>query len=448
MRGSVVSRFIKFVVMATKKLRIYAPDVTPRLEYTAGVIFDTVLGISFELTTDRRKIGTGPAIFYSEEKVKDLFVIRPSGLLSATGFTFPEPEVSFQDGMPVLFAGDDGSIPFDLFSAVFYMLSRYEEYRPFSPDAHGRFQGSGSLAGRNGFSRKPVVEIWARYLAGELVKRYPVLTIRHNEYNSLVTLDVDQPFAYRSRGFLRSMGGLVRGLAGTGARPAERIKTMTGSKDDPYDSFGWIEEQLRNAGSDALFFFPTGDQGEYDHNPPYRDHDYGKIIRKYDTLFGSGVHPSYRSAGRIKTLKTEVERYRTITGHLPEKARQHWLLLRMPETYQAWEEAGISHDYTMGFNDKPGFRAGIARPFPFYDLAREKRSGITVIPFQVMDGTLRQYMNLDPDSAIGVIDELITATRKVGGLFVSIWHNTSLNEGNGWEGWRRVFLEMLSMQKA
>ena len=434
--------------MATKKLRIYAPEITPRLEYTAGVIFDTILGMSYELTADRRKTDTGPAIIYSGEKVRDQFVIRPSGLLSATGVSMPEPEVSLLDGMPLLYAGVDGSIPFDLFSAVFYMLSRYEEYQPFAPDAHGRFQGSGSLAGRNGFLRKPVTEIWARYLAGELVKHYPVLTIRHNEFKSLVTIDVDQPFAYRSRGFLRSIGGLVRGLAGTGVKPAERIKTMTGSREDPYDSFGWIEEQIRKADSDALFFFPTGDQGEYDHNPPHRDHDYGEIIRKYDSLFGSGVHPSYRSAGRTKLLKTEVERYRNITGHFPDRARQHWLLLRMPDTYQAWEVAGISHDYTMGFNDQPGFRAGIARPFPFYDLARERRTGITIVPFQVMDGTLRQYMHLDPGSAIGVIEELITATRKVGGLFVSIWHNTSLNEGNGWEGWRSVFTETLSMQKA
>ena len=443
----VADRFSKFVVMATKKLRIYAPDVTPRLEYTAGVIFDTVLGISFELTSDRRRIGTGPSIIYSGEKVRDQFVIRPSGLLSATGVSFPDPVVSFADGMPMLYPADDGSIPFDLFSAVFYMLSRYEEYHPFAPDAHGRFQGSGSLAGRNGFLRQPVVETWARYLAGELVRRFPVLTIRHNEYSSLVTVDVDQPFAYRSRGFLRSVGGLVKGLTGTGAKPAERIKTMTGGRDDPYDSFGWIEEQLRNSGSKAMFFFPTGDQGEYDHNPPYRDHDYGQIIRKYDSLFGSGLHPSYRSAGRTKLLRTEAERYRNITGHYPDKARQHWLLLSIPETYQAWEEAGISHDYTMGFSDEPGFRAGIARPFPFYDISREKRTGITVVPFQVMDGTLRQYMHLGPDSAIGVIEELIAATRKAGGLFVAIWHNTSLNEGNGWEGWRRVFLEMLSMQK-
>jgi hypothetical protein len=347
----------------------------------------------------------------------------------------------------VLFPVEEGTIPFDLFSASFYMLSRYEEYLPFSPDAHGRFPGAGSAAFRGGFLRIPVVEIWSRYLAIELVKRYPVLTIRHNEYHALVTVDVDQPFAYRSRGFLRSMGGIVKGLAGVGARPADRLKTMSGSMEDPYDSFSYIEEKLKANGSDALFFFPTGDQGEYDHNPPWRDHDYGEIFRRYDTMFGSGLHPSYRSAGRPKTLRTETERYSAITGHHPEKARQHWLLLTMPDTYRAFGEAGIRHDYTMGFNDEPGFRAGIARPYPFYDISAERTTGLTIVPFQVMDGTLRQYMHLQPDAALEVIGSLITATRKVGGLFVSIWHNTSLNEGNGWEGWRRVFEETLAMQK-
>ncbi|HNX83938.1 MAG TPA: hypothetical protein PKK03_05755, partial [Bacteroidales bacterium] len=208
--------------MATRKLWIYSPEVSPRLEYAAGVIFSTVLGINYEITTDRRKIGGSPAVFYTNEKVKDQFVIRPSGLLDATGVEQIRPEVSFIGEMPVLFAAEGGSIPFDLFSAVFYMLSRYEEYLPFSPDAHGRFPGAASLAGRGGFLRIPVVEIWSKFLAIELIRRYPVLTIRHNEYSALVTVDVDQPFAYRSRGFLRSMGGLVKGLAGVGARPADR----------------------------------------------------------------------------------------------------------------------------------------------------------------------------------------------------------------------------------
>lgn len=442
-----ISPFFKFADMGTKKLRIYSPEVTPRLEYAAEIIFSTILGIEYEITTDRRRLGTGPSIIYSGEKVRDQFVVRPSGLLSETVVREISPDVSFIDEVPLIFPADDGTFPFDVFSATFYMVTRYEEYLSFAPDVHGRFPGERSLAYRGGFLLMPVVEIWARFLAEELVKYFPVITIRHNEFRSMLTVDVDQPFAYRSRGFLRSMGGLVKGLAGTGARATERVRTMTGAIPDPYDSFGYIEKQIKDHGIEALFFFPTGDQGEYDHNPPYRDHDYGEIIRKYDAMFGSGIHPSYRSAGRPKILKMETERYRHIAGHHPEHARQHWLLLRMPETYQAWESAGIKYDYTMGYADEPGFRAGMARPFPFYDLSRERRTDLTVVPFQVMDGTLRQYRLLTPEASIAVIRSLVNATRQVGGLFVSVWHNTSLSESNGWEGWRKVFEETLALQK-
>jgi hypothetical protein len=433
--------------MGTRKLRIYSPNVTPRLEYVAGVIFSSILGVDYEITDDRRKIGGNPSVFYSDEKVKDQFVIRPSGFLSATGVTAMEPEVKRIGDMPVLFPAEDGAFPFDIFSAAFYMLSRYEEYLPFASDAHGRFPGDKSLAYRSGFLQMPVVDIWARYLAAALVKRYPVITIRRNEFSSLLTFDVDQPFAYKSRGFLRSMGGIMKGIAGTAAKPAERLRTMAGQKDDPYDSFGYIDEQVKVHGCSALYFFPTGDQGAYDHNPPYKDREYMSVIRKYDTMAGTGLHPSYRSVGRPKTLKMEVERYRHITGHNPERARQHWLLLHMPETYQAYENAGIKYDYTMGFADEPGFRAGIARPFLFYDLTHEKITGLTVVPFQVMDGTLRQYMHLTSDAAIAVIRTIIEATRNAGGLFVSVWHNTSLAEIKGWEGWKRVFEETLALQK-
>jgi hypothetical protein len=433
--------------MTHRKLRIYSPCITPRLEYVTGVIFSSVLGIDYEITDDRRKIGNSPSIIYSDEKVKDQFVIRPSGLLSATGVTALVPEVTHISEMPVLFASDEGLFPFDIFSAAFYMLSRYEEYLPFTNDAHGRFPGSQSLAFRGGFLQMPVVDIWARYLAGALVKRYPVLTIRHNEFTSLLTVDVDQPFAYKSRGFLRSVGGIVKGITGTGAKPADRIRTMTGQKDDPYDTFAYIDEQVKIHGSGALYFFPVGDQGPYDHNPHYKDHDYTEVIRKHDSMTGSGLHPSYRSAGRPKVLKMEADRYRHITGHNAENARQHWLLLNMPGTYQAFENAGIRNDYTMGFADEPGFRAGIARPFLFYDLSREKITGLTIVPFQLMDGTLRQYMHLTPEAAMKVARTIIEATRNVGGHFVSVWHNTSLTETNGWEGWKTVFEEMLVLQK-
>ena len=102
----------------------------------------------------------------------------------------------------------------------------------------------------------------------------------------------------------------------------------------------------------------------------------------------------------------------------------------------------------MGYADEPGFRAGIARPFFFYDLKVESLTNLRIIPFQVMDSTLYDYKKLDPDIAKEVILNFINETRRVGGLFVSIWHNTSLIDNEERKQWREVFEFMIRNQEA
>ena len=64
-----------------------------------------------------------------------------------------------------------------------------------------------------------------------------------------------------------------------------------------------------------------------------------------------------------------------------------------------------------------------------------------------MDTTLIHYMNLDPQHAEEVIIKLINETRKSGGLFVSLWHNTTLLNEPEWMGWRTLFEKVLDFQK-
>jgi hypothetical protein len=108
-------------------------------------------------------------------------------------------------------------------------------------------------------------------------------------------------------------------------------------------------------------------------------------------------------------------------------------------SYRNLSAAGISEDYSMGFQDEPGFRAGIARPYMFYDVAEDKRTNLTIFPFQVMDVTLKGYKKLNPEMAKETISNMISQTRKVGGLFVSIWHNTTLLDTPECRKWREVF---------
>ena len=120
----------------------------------------------------------------------------------------------------------------------------------------------------------------------------------------------------------------------------------------------------------------------------------------------------------------------------------------MPDTYQNLLNLGIGEDHTMGYSSQTGFRAGIARPFYFYDLVREKPTLLRIVPFQVMDRTLLTYLKLTPDEACKEFEYYTITIKSVGGQFVSLWHNTSLSNYEEWSGWKKVFEYMINLNAA
>jgi len=105
---------------------------------------------------------------------------------------------------------------------------------------------------------------------------------------------------------------------------------------------------------------------------------------------------------------------------------------------------GISEDYTMGFASLAGFRAGTCTPFFFFDLSRNRRTKLLIQPFQVMDVTLKNYLQMEPEEAGQLIEELMMEVKKVGGTFISLWHNESLKDSGQWLGWRKIFEQILA----
>ena len=97
----------------------------------------------------------------------------------------------------------------------------------------------------------------------------------------------------------------------------------------------------------------------------------------------------------------------------------------------------------MGFADAVGFRAGTAVPFPWYDLSGEKATPLMVHPFQVMDVTLRNYLGLAPETALDHLRPIIEITRETGGVFCTLWHNSSFSLIDGWKNWKPVFEKLI-----
>ena len=434
--------------MDSGPVKIYSREDTPRLRYIAGIVLGDILGLSWDVITDKRKLGKNPVINYSSDNISGSFKINPASVLFEKGICQKQIELSEWKGLPVIFqTTSDSDISFDIFAASFFLVTRYEEYLEFIPDQYGRFTSSSSLAFKHGFLDKPIIDLWAKELAKAFLKRFPTVVFRRNEYKSLLTIDTDQPFAFQGKNIFRSIGGLFNDKNAGTPNMSDRYRIITQGEKDPFDVFDYIIENIEKNNIDSRFFFPVGDHSKFDKNPSWKNDDYRNLIQKVSGKYRVGLHPSFTAGGDGSLVSTEAVRLQSILGEKIIFSRFHYIRLSMPRSYENVLKAGISEDFSMGYPDEPGFRSGIARPYFFYNISEERQTNLRIIPFQVMDGTLYDYKKLDPEGSKEVILKLINETRKVGGLFVSIWHNTSLLDSEKWKGWREVFEFMIMNQK-
>lgn len=433
----------KFVCM-DMEVRIFTAEDSPRLRFIASLLLGEILGLPWMITSDRRKIRNRPVINYSNKKIDGTFHIVPEGLLSETCISPREIMVTQWKGLPVFFNSQpDSDFPFDIFAASFYLLSRYEEYGDDRIDEHGRYMASSSLAFRNGFLQVPVVDLWVMEFAKAFIRKFRNITIKRNEFRSLLTFDADQPFAFVGKNILESIGGIVGELRSNSLNIRRRYRTITHSEKDPYDVFDFLTRLAGEYKVETRFFFPVGAHSKRDKNPSWKNPDYRELIRDLSGKHAFGLHPSYEAAFNPSLFHSEKTHLCEIAGNNVICSRFHYLRFRLPESYRNIIKSGITEDYSMGYSDEPGFRSGIARPYFFYDLTEEKQTELRIYPFQIMDETLFQLKQLGNDAALQLINNIVSRVKSVGGMYISIWHNTSLLEDEAGIERRSVLGEML-----
>ena len=425
-------------------LTIYStlPDA-PRLRYPLEVLFGTLLACDFQLTADRElyQATDGPRINYSRQRLSSGELFIPAGPLLFEKGVDPRArplEVATVADLPAFFflEAPTADLPFDLFALIFFLLSRYEEYLPFAADEHGRFPATASLAFRHNFLDRPLVEEWAGRLAERIGSRFPGWTVRPSAYRFLPTYDIDLAWAYRHRGLARTLLALPRS-------PRKRLEVLLGRREDPFAAaFHWLDELHERWPTDPVFFFLLASFGRYDRGIHYRKRALQRLIEDLAGRYRLGIHPSYRSSRDDRRLPREIGRLAAILQEPVSRSRQHYLRLRLPATYRGLLQNGIRADFTMGFADAIGFRAGTATPFPWYDLKREQATPLAIWPFQVMDVSLKNYLQLSPGEALPAVLPLIRRCRQVGGTFITLWHNSSLADEGEWAGWRETYRQI------
>ncbi|MBU3009864.1 polysaccharide deacetylase family protein [Polaribacter vadi] len=428
---------------------VYTHKITPRVRYIFKHILTRTLLISVDFTNKVEEFvaHNGPKLSYTKTPLGTEFFIKSNELLFEQGLNDVEIMMNKWEDVPCFFATNSkSSIPFDIFAASFYLITRYEEYLPHVKDIHGRFTAEQSLAFKKGFLEKPVVDIWAFKFLELLKEKFPDYDYEKRTYNFISTIDIDNAFAYKHKSLVRSVGGFFNDLFHFKLLNVwTRFVVTFNIKNDPFNTFAKLLRFKKDYNVKTIFFFLIGDYTTLDTNVSASKEKYRLLIKEMVDYAKVGLHPSYFSMQNFAMLKKEKERLEGITNTPVKSSRQHYLRFSLPETYQHLIDLEIEEDYSMGYASNVGFRASTCTPFYFYDLDFEIQTPLKIYPFAVMDTTLNDYMKLTPKQSLGRIRDLKNEVKAVNGTFITLFHNESLSDYLRWKGWKRLYESMLKI---
>lgn len=435
-------------------IHILGPVFTSRHKYVFHLVFKVLLGVEYRYSIANTKddvtrllndheafIGYG---IVDDDRILTMF---ESTVLNEVTAVSQIMSVDFQSGYPkYYYLPENTLIDFDIFTAIFHLITEYDMYDLPVHDKHGRYRESEYDAIWFGHFKMPLVNIYTEYLWERLIEKYPFLPPRpEKKFSWEITIDVDEPWAFLNKG-IYGLGGFVRDwLTGNKENLALRKKAFKTGK-DPYYSFDELFEILPP--ENTTFFFLINGKSVYDSHFTSRNLKYRNLIHKiYQRGYKTGIHPSYFSYLEPEIIAREKRALERILKKKVTASRQHFLKYYLPYTYEYLEEAGITEDYTSCPIHSTGFRNFTACPFPFYNIRTRRITGITIYPAMVMDTTLIKYMKLEPDAAIANIKEFIDLTAKYKGRFIMIWHNSNYTDSFGRGPWKRVLQETVAYLK-
>lgn len=322
----------------------------------------------------------------------------------------------------------------DIVASSFFMLSRYEEIVLGKKDKFDRFPATESLAYKEEFLDRPIVNEYIELLwkwidsFGLGFKRRKLWGGK--DFAICLTHDVDTIKKYKIYPPLRTIGSLMvkdKNLEKAFAVIIDYFKAKLGK--DPYDNFSYIMNLEDKYGFKSSFYFMSGGNTEYDAGYSINDSyiiSLIKILQEKD--FEIGLHPSFNSYNNFQILNSEKEKLEKVTKNAIFGGRQHYLRWKSPDTWRILEKAELKYDTTLSFAEHEGFRCGICFPYKPFDVLEGKVLDIWELPLTVMDGSLFDYQNLTPEEGFQRIKNIINTVKKYQGVFVLLWHNSSLDD--------------------
>jgi hypothetical protein len=353
---------------------------------------------------------------------------------------------SRQNHAPLYQTSADGSVvcELDLLASFVLTLSRVEESLRPEVDEHGRFPSTSSLASREHFLERPILDEYGLAFSQVLTFLVPGWHPQKPLFRVKLTHDVDDvglPFDLRSA------------IAHTLKRhtPAATVRDLLAPilSSDPMNLslVRKLAKISKERGLHSAFFWKCSPRATHDSG--YSVHD-SRIQRLIGDLrasnFEVGVHPGYDTFHHRDNLSREIAELKAAIREDFPGGRQHYLRWT-PQSWLDWESCGLRYDSSVGFADHIGFRAGTSFPFRPWCWAENRELNLIEVPLILMDCTPVKYMRLDFQEGLERVRALIRRVEQTGGVFTLLWHNTPLLDPD-YDGWYENILDLLGGAKA
>jgi hypothetical protein len=363
-------------------------------------------------------------------------------------------EACAQDNSYLTETEQDLYLGVDIFGAAFFMFTRYEELVKPDRDQYDRFPATASLAYKEGFLNRPIINEYLEILWYCIKRLWPGLERKQREFKVVVSHDVDAPFAQAFTGFpgiIRNCGGDIIRRKSFSMAINRFISWQVVKKGNYKQDFNYTFDRIMDISEQSYlksaFYFKTACTNKTFDDDYSIDHPYIRQLMReiHNRGHEIGLHPSYETYQNPEQTKEEFYKLRQVCDEEGIQqdcwgGRQHYLRWKVPITWRNWNEAGLDYDSTLSYADHAGFRCGVCHEFPVFDLEKRQVLPLRERPLVVMEGSVlgEQYMNLSGQEALDYMLMLKERCQQFKGDFTLLWHNSSFDSPQMWEMYARM----------
>ena len=331
----------------------------------------------------------------------------------------------------------------DIFASSFFMLTRWEEHINKNRDNHNRFPATESLAFKNNFLDRPIVNEYVEMLKNMLLVLDDSLEFKKREYQLYLTHDVDFIYKWNTpKKFLRHLAGdivLKKSINEFFLSIYNYTQMKLGRMNDPYDTFDYLMDISEKVGVKSHFFFMAKGLTNYDNNYKSDSLEASSLISKIKQRgHFIGIHPSYNAYNNKEQLKKEKQELEKNFETSITFGREHFLRFVVPTTWQVWEDNNMEWDSTVGYADKEGFRCGVCYEYSVFNIIKRKKLNLKEKPLIVMEASFMYQKNMTVELIEKSITNLTNKVKKYNGDFVFLWHNSSFNTKE-WKKFHNIY---------